>query len=432
MSRFLSHCTVLALVFQGLFIFSPSPGEAAFVKDYLIWDPDLNKNSGPIIEATLKKLGFCGDYEPGTESDIASYTFTDYAAIFYCLGTYPDNHVMTGTAAGPLESYMIWTQPPDTPHAYMEGGDTWAYDPRLFVHNMFRVDTLSEDGYGDLDMISGVTGNCTEGLGFQYLGDNRYIDRLKLGWSMPPDTAVFLFENGPDSVYHNAIGWKALGRQYISIASSFEFGGIESGFQEAVMESIMCYFEMDEFIYPLDASALRVIKPGRFSPPFVPLFPEIELRNAGSSSATFEAHCEIIPGGYTSAVTIINMPPGLDSIVQFPTPWIPDTSCSIYDITMWVELAGDLKDCNDTTANSTQSWNAVFAIKSPYTTSSPSIDGSLLPGEWADAESLDVSDILDRAGTGAVGCNSSWMYVKNDSTNIYLAIDALKDATFLD
>jgi hypothetical protein len=34
----------------------------AFNRDFLIWDPDLNNSSGPIIRTTLMGLGFSGDY----------------------------------------------------------------------------------------------------------------------------------------------------------------------------------------------------------------------------------------------------------------------------------------------------------------------------------------------------------------------------------
>jgi hypothetical protein len=151
------------------------------------------------------------------------------------------------------------------------------------------------------------------------------------------------------------------------------------------------------------------------------------VTNIGTAAETFVAKCTITPGSYTSSVTISNLSPGDDSIVSFPTPWTPGPLCTSYDITMWVELIGDLKNCNDTTSSSTRSWNSIDVINSPFTTIPPTMDGSISPGEWMDAENLEISDILDRGKTGAMTCNSVWIYVKNDSFNVYFAADVNVD-----
>jgi hypothetical protein len=124
---------------MGTISIFPTGGEAAFVKDYLIWDAAAyatgNNNSGPIIEATLKELGFCGDYAPVSPTDLMNNyaPFTNYASIFVCLGVYPDNYVF-GSNPGDngvgddLVTYLAFTNPPDTPRIYMEGADTWVFD----------------------------------------------------------------------------------------------------------------------------------------------------------------------------------------------------------------------------------------------------------------------------------------------------------------
>lgn len=440
MRRFLKVWALLALVAIGLVMLA-SPGNAAFLKDYLIWDPDINKSSGPRMDGALKTLGYCGDYEPGTAMDFLGYNFQDYASVFICLGVFPDNYVfgsMPGDAevADSLLGYLSFTNPPDTPHIYMEGGDTWMYDwttgAWTVLHPMFRVDTTcGSDGEGDLDIITGVTGTCMEGLSPQYSGENQFIDRLCKLTLTPPDTTVYLFENGPDSVYYSAVGYRPGGRQYVSIASSSEFGGIDTSLQIAVMDSIMgCFFEQQPGGFALDGAALRVVTPGPFSVTGVQLFPEIEARNAGTSTITMLATCTINPGAYLSQVTIPNVLPATDVIAAFPDGWIPSTSCISYDVTMWVEVLGDLNDCNDTTQSTTFSWNTTSVFNSPFTSNPPAINGSMAGGEWADAESLDVSDILNRGGTGAMSCNSAWMYVKNDNSFVYFAIDAPAEVTF--
>jgi hypothetical protein len=252
--RIVRFYTLSAILLAGICILVPNSVEGTFLMDYLIWDPDPNHNSGPNMDAALRELGFCGDYAPVSANDLMNnYTpFTDYASIFICLGTYPENYIF-GNQNGDFEvdtllvNYLMYTNPPDTPHIYMEGGDTWAFDPWMTIHPWFQIDsTCSEDGYNDLYNIIGISNTCTDGLEFPYVGETNYNDRLcKLDAGSPPDTTVYIFENGPDSAYYCSVGYKESDRQYISIASSFEFGGIDSLFQTDVMDSIMCFFEID-------------------------------------------------------------------------------------------------------------------------------------------------------------------------------------------
>jgi hypothetical protein len=437
MGRMMKVCILSMLAVFGFLTLTSAPSEALFTKDYLIWDPDPNNSSGPFMDATLKTLGYCGDYTAGTATNLVNnYTpITDYAAIFICLGVSPNTYIWGNqtdddSVDALIGNYLAFTNPPDTPHIYIEGGDFWCYDlGKPGFYPMFRVDSLNcTDGFHDLDINTGVSSTCMEGLSFNYVGENQYIDRLIK--TSPPDTAVYLFENGADSVYFSAVGYRPTSRQYVSIASSFEFGGIESSSQAGVMDSIMgCFFERAPGSFAIDAAALRVVNPTTFSQPGVPLAPEIEVQNSGVASATFNVFCTINPGAYSSNVTIFNLPPGNITTQAFPDLWIPGASCTSYDVTMWVELVGDLNICNDSTSSSTLSWNNTTVFRSPYTFSTPTIDG-ILGSEWTDAGSLDVSDILDRAGTGAMNCNSAWMYVKNDNNNVYFAIDAPAEVSF--
>jgi hypothetical protein len=306
----------------------------------------------------------------------------------------------------------------------LEGGDTWAYDPRMGIHSAFMIDSLqSSDGWHDLDLMTGVSSTCMEGLLFQYMGDNLYIDRLIK--TNPPDTAVYLFENGPDSIYYCSVGYKPSSRQYVSIGSSFEFGGVDTNLQIVVMDSIICYFEMEPVNSTTDVAAIRIIEPDSSIPPGVSVFPQVEVKNLGNSPATFTTHCSINSTSYSSQVPVSNLPPDSSLIVTFPDLWSPPgTLCTTYDIICWVEMVGDLNPCNDTTSSSTIIRNSSWVINSPYTPSTPFIDGYILSGEWADAESLDVSDI------STLGCNDVWMYVKNDSSFVYFAVDARVDTIF--
>jgi len=61
-------------------------------------------------------------------------------------------------------------------------------------------------------------------------------------------------------------------------------------------------------------------------------------------------------------------------------------------------------------------------IDSAYTAAPPTIDGTMAAGEWADAAAVDL---------GAIPGNMlpAWLLVKNDGTYLYIAYDAVGDAT---
>ncbi len=59
----------------------------------------------------------------------------------------------------------------------MEGGDTWAYDSQTAVHAMFNIDGQS-DGSGDMGTVVGKSGTFTQGMSFNYAGENSWMDRL--------------------------------------------------------------------------------------------------------------------------------------------------------------------------------------------------------------------------------------------------------------
>jgi hypothetical protein len=65
------------------------------------------------------------------------------------------------------------------------------------------------------------------------------------------------------------------------------------------------------------------------------------------------------------------------------------------------------------------------AITSHWAQVVPTLDGVISPGEWSDAATFDISN------TGAgISAGTVTLYVKNDGTNIYLAIDDTNDTVF--
>jgi PKD repeat protein len=174
----------------------------------LIVDFDLNNNSGPVMKQSLDALGIPSDYKTTAIPD----TLSRYASVLVCLGVYPDNTVLSSTDGQKLADFLTAGG-----RLYMEGGDTWKFDPATSVHPMFHIDGI-DDGSGDLGTIQGYTGTFTSGMSFPYTGDNQYIDHIA------PQTGAFpIFEN-LNPVYDNAVAYDA--GSYKTIGSSFEFGGL--------------------------------------------------------------------------------------------------------------------------------------------------------------------------------------------------------------
>jgi hypothetical protein len=64
-----------------------------------------------------------------------------------------------------------------------------------------------------------------------------------------------------------------------------------------------------------------------------------------------------------------------------------------------------------------------FAFTTPHKTTTPTIDGTLSPGEWADAIQVDVSDVFGYGGGVRLPRSSTFMYFKYDSVakKLYIA-----------
>lgn len=190
----------------------------------LIIDMDENGNSAPQIADALTELGISFETATGLPDDLNLYS-----SVFVCLGIFSDNTVLSQSDGAALASYLTAGG-----MLYMEGGDTWYYDDQTPVHAMFGINATA-DGSSDLGTINGVAGTMTEGMSFNYSGDNSWIDQLEA----TGDGMVILRNQSPDygtAVVHDAGSYKTIG-------ASHEFGGISNSRTE-LMEVYMEFFGM--------------------------------------------------------------------------------------------------------------------------------------------------------------------------------------------
>jgi len=178
----------------------------------LVLDFDPNKNSAVAIEQCLSNLVVGYEAYDAFPGNLSLYT-----SVFVCLGSYPDNHVLTADEGQVLADYLNAGG-----RLYMEGEDTWYYDQQFTptaVHPMFGLRGLS-DGDGNLSTEIGQPGSIADGLSFSYAGDNSYVDQIT------EDGGVLMFLNQSPE-YGTAVSYDA--GTYRTVGFSMEFGGLSDG-----------------------------------------------------------------------------------------------------------------------------------------------------------------------------------------------------------
>lgn len=191
----------------------------------LIIDMDQNHNSAHVIQSHIIDKNLAAAIVEEVPDDLNLYE-----AVFVCLGMYGQNHVLTADEGSMLATYVL-----NNGNLYMEGGDTWSYDPSTPVHNLFNIFALI-DGNGELEEIHGMDGTIAQDLLFTYSGDNSSIDRL--GALQP---ALVILQNQLPSY---GVCVANSGEGYKTIGSSVEFGGLNENDKSAgiLMHRILNFF----------------------------------------------------------------------------------------------------------------------------------------------------------------------------------------------
>ncbi len=109
---------------------------------------------------------------------------------------------------------------------YMEGADTWETNTPTAAHPMFKIDGTAT-GTNDLSIINGIDGTFTQGITFNYYGDNNNVDHI-----VPVETAIAVLEN-VNPQYYTTIAYD--GGNYRTIGSSMEFAGVNFTVRDSLM-----------------------------------------------------------------------------------------------------------------------------------------------------------------------------------------------------
>ncbi len=161
------------------------------------------------IEASLASLGI--EYERAVQ---LPQNLNRYRSIWIFCGVFPNQTPLSESAGQQLATYLQ-----DGGNCYLEGGDTWAFDPPTAMHALFHIDGV-QDGTGNSGPFHGEYGTEYEGYAFEYSGEDMFIDQLAPG----PGAMVMLRNNRPGANYPVCISYA--GPSYRTIGCSVELGSV--------------------------------------------------------------------------------------------------------------------------------------------------------------------------------------------------------------
>ena len=189
----------------------------------LIIDLDGNHNSAPAMQQAMENFGVVPEITQSFPQDLNLYS-----SLFVCLGIYSDNHVLDQSEGQVLADFLN-----DGGMIYMEGGDTWYYDTQTPVHGMFNINA-TEDGSGDMGTVNGQTGTFTDGMSFNYSGENNYMDHID---AISP---AFKILQNQSPAYGTGVAYDE--GSYKTIGASHEFGGLNDGTSPSTKDELMAEY----------------------------------------------------------------------------------------------------------------------------------------------------------------------------------------------
>lgn len=202
-------------------------------KNYFVWNLDPTPTPGEKIDSILKTLNYDGDYGTTVPSHLNLYQ-----TLFICLGVYSNRHVIT---QGSAEAIVITDYLNSGGRVYLEGSSAWFIDPHYFNgHNfgsLFGINSTSWS-LANLGPIAGQIGTFTNGMYFEYGGENWYMDNIQ-----PTGNGYAIFRDQDDN-YYCAVAHDA--GIYRTVGTDFELGLLNDATapstRAALLDSIMRFF----------------------------------------------------------------------------------------------------------------------------------------------------------------------------------------------
>ncbi|GAB4379734.1 MAG: hypothetical protein Kow0042_29400 [Calditrichia bacterium] len=250
-----SLCAVDTLYRLGRMVYGNEMWLGGSIDGIIIWELDHTPITSAALKNSLMELGYTDDQIYITNNFLKYPLESTVRAVFVCLGIYSNNHTLTDEEGLRLKNYLD-----SGGNVYMEGGDTWYFDPPTPVHPYFEINPIG-DGTDDLFNVLGEPGSFCSNMAFLYYGENSFIDRIE-----PTQNSQRIFYN-PSNGYGIAVAYNA--GTYRTIGASFELGGLVDGTVEPntkteLVHRILTFFGItptqlstDENLIPEDFTLLQ-------------------------------------------------------------------------------------------------------------------------------------------------------------------------------
>ena len=211
----------------------------------LVWQPpEVPAVMGDALKTALVKQGKFVQIV----KDLSLYpSLTKFDSVFLLLGNYPDNHVLAENETTSLKLYLAGGG-----KVYMEGGDTFMYDPKTTLHPFFKAKGVIDEA------PNGITGPLK---GFAALADNTQTPPKHYSWNfnqdptydnlndqIASDTSVQrtrdILRNDGVEKFTVQVGHDDTVGKYRTIASSIPFAGLTAATDtpDQMAKSILAFF----------------------------------------------------------------------------------------------------------------------------------------------------------------------------------------------
>ncbi len=329
-------------------------------------------------------------------------------------------------------------------HAHWNGGDAWAvsYTPPMYpaVVESMQVYILSEgDPYWPWpDAVHQPFAMCvwdenTGQPGTEVFRDTVQADGTPPSWVMAYPNVIISsgdfwvgteqFANNPNCEGMGVDASYGNGPQ-----NWFRIAGVWTQDPGLTGDLMICAFV--SLAAARDVHPETIDSPGALVMPGVPVTPMATVWNTGDSTETFYTLFLVDSAGvnvYTDSVEVTTLMP--DSLVQISFPdWTPDGQGNVYDLTCITNSSTDEMRGNDTLTATTMAFLVDSIIECGWAHFPPSIDGIISISEWADADVVDISDILAEGSAGVIP-GSVILYAMNNATHLFFAVDYIEDVS---
>ncbi len=175
----------------------------------LLYVLDQQPEQVDAIEASLSSLGL--EHERVTQ---LPQNLNRYRSVWIFCGVFPNQTPLSEAAGQQLATYLQGGG-----NCYLEGGDTWAFDPPTALHALFHIDG-TQDGTSNSGPFLGEYGTEYEGYAFEYTGEDMFIDQLAPG----AGAMIMLRNHRPGANYPVCISYA--GPSYRTVGCSVELGSV--------------------------------------------------------------------------------------------------------------------------------------------------------------------------------------------------------------